>query len=494
MSAVMAATARFESRRLWPAAVLSLLATAVMLVASQKATPALAAPLLAAASVAVIAVTARRPSVGCALLVVGAALTSGLGRNTVLPALRTSEALTILVAAGMVIRQLGKEQRYTFFDVVVVTYSVGAVMVPAGYLWVTGTSASVDAWRTILAPLQFLLIYLIFSRAQLNRPEIGEILQLAMGASVIVAIVAMAQVADVPGVRSFIETYYSGTGEASQICTSGPCRATSLLEHWSGMGAFAVLHYTLALALCAYAAINFSGRFLSTVMALNAVGAFISGTQAAIIGLGLATLVIVLHSRRIPRQLLVMIAPLAFGLLLFWNQIQLRMEQQFVQAGTGQLLSSPESLDVRQRYWNEIFVPLLEQHLWFGTGSVVPAEVPQRLVNFVDNEYLGLGFRAGLVGELLLAMMLIGVVLVGWRRRRSLDTTQHAVSGAAAAFALVLAVIGTTAEYLTFAGVAQAFWMLVGIMGGWMLAGSPSSDVVLLGSREPKALRRRPFG
>src|SRR5205085_10040677 len=195
------------------------------------------ARLLAAPSVAVIAVTARRPSVGCALLVVGAALTSGLGRNTVLPALRTSEALTILVAAGMVIRQLGKEQRYTFFDVVVVTYSVGAVMVPAGYLWVTGTSASVDAWRTILAPLQFLLIYLIFSRAQLNRPEIGEILQLAMGASVIVAIVAMAQVADVPGVRSFIETYYSGTGEASQICTSGPCRATSLLEHWSGMGA-----------------------------------------------------------------------------------------------------------------------------------------------------------------------------------------------------------------------------------------------------------------
>jgi hypothetical protein len=358
-------------------------------------------------------------------------------------------------------------------------------------MWLTGTSASIDAWRTILAPLQFLLIYLIFSRARLDGVEVAEILRLAMFTSVVIAAVAMAQVADVPGVRSFIETFYSGNGEAANICNSGPCRATSLLEHYSGLGAFAVLHYTLALVLCAYAPAAFSGRWLTLVMALNAIAAFISGTQAAMLGLGLATIVCVVHARRLPRQLVLMMAPLALGLLLFWNQIQLRIEQQFSSGGVLQA-STPESLDVRARYWTEIFVPLLKEHLWFGTGSVIPAEVPQRLVNFVDNQYLGLGFRAGLVGELLLAVMLIGVVVTGWRYRRSGDALERAVGGAVAAFAVVLAVIGTTAEYLTFAGVAQAFWMLVGIMGGWKIASEAvPANLIVLGSSEPRKRRRR---
>jgi len=41
-----------------------------------------------------------------------------------------------------------------------------------------------------------------------------------------------------------------------------------------------------------------------------------------------------------------------------------------------------------------------------------------------------------------------------------------------------LAVMGTTAEYLTFAGVAQAFWMVVGLMG-WFLIHPVAQDVVI---------------
>jgi hypothetical protein len=491
MSTVVA-TAPLTTRPLRFGAAISLAVTAGLLLLTSRATPVEWFPLIVLAAAAVIAITVHRPAVGCALLVVGAALTAGLGRNTVVPALRTSEALTLLVAAGTVLREIGRRQRYSLFDVVVLIYALGAVLVPSGYMWVTGTSASVDAWRTILGPLQFLLIYFVFSRARLDGVEVAEILRLAMFTSVLIAVVAMAQVADVPGVRSFIETFYSGNGEAANICNSGPCRATSLLEHYSGLGAFAVLHYTLALVLCAYAPGAFSGRWLTLVMALNAVAAFISGTQAAMLGLGLATIVCVLHARRLPRQLVLMIAPLALGLLFFWNQIQLRIEQQFSGPGGVLQAGTPESLDVRARYWTEIFVPLLKEHLWFGTGSVIPAEVPERLVNFVDNQYLGLGFRAGLVGELLLALMLIGVVVAGWRYRRSDESLNRAVGGAVAAFAVVLAVIGTTAEYLTFAGVAQAFWMLVGIMAGWKITSQAEpANLIVLGSSEPKKRHRR---
>src|SRR5439155_12646113 len=115
---------------------------------------------------------------------------------------------------------------------------------------------------------------------ELGPDDWRTIVQMTLAASLVVSGLALLQVADVPLVRAFIERFYPGTGEAAQICSQGPCRATSLLEHWSGLGAYAVLHYTLALALCVYNRAAMAARWLVPVMAVNAMAAFVSGTQA----------------------------------------------------------------------------------------------------------------------------------------------------------------------------------------------------------------------
>src|SRR5207253_2725750 len=124
---------------------------------------------------------------------------------------------------------------------------------------------------------------------------------------------------------------------------------------------------------------------------------------------------------------------------------------------------------VRVRYWTEIFIPVYKDYAWLGSGGDVPPEVPPREISFVDNEYLGLGFRAGLVGIALLGSMLVTVGVNGWRSRYSPDPWRRAMGGVVLSYVCVLAVMGVTASYLTYGGVAQQFWMMIGLFGATLL-------------------------
>ena len=89
---------------------------------------------------------------------------------------------------------------------------------------------------------------------------------------------------------------------------------------------------------------------------------------------------------------------------------------------------------------------------------------------FVDNEYLGMMFRAGLVGIGLLAMALTAIGTAGVRARTHANPLVGAVGAAVLADVAVLAAMGLTAEYITFGGVSQAFWMTVGFLAQASLA------------------------
>ncbi|HEV1996861.1 MAG TPA: histidine kinase, partial [Candidatus Dormibacteraeota bacterium] len=92
-----------------------------------------------------------------------------------------------------------------------------------------------------------------------------------------------------------------------------------------------------------------------------------------------------------------------------------------------------------------------------------------RLVKFVDNEYLRMALRGGVIGVGLLLLMLTSIAATGWRQRHSSDPLTQAIGAMAFAYALVLAVMGSTAEYLTYAGVSQLFWMVAGVLGASVL-------------------------
>jgi O-antigen/teichoic acid export membrane protein len=485
-SATVVAPASSLRRNTWVPALPLVLGALVALALGAGWVPAVPV-LLALVGLGLVALTMWSPVAGLAILVLAVPLTTGLGRGTVVPLLRTSEAVTLAVMAGVLLREIPRRSRrpYSTLDLAVATFTLGAVIVPWLVLLVTKTPADLELARTVLAPAQYLVLYLLFSRVRLSLAGQRLLLNLTMATSIVVAVVAVAQLVDVAGFRDFLAGYYPLPTEG--ICFANVCRPTSLLEHWSSVGAFAVLNWSLALAIAATRQPGFSRRWLSVVMAVNLIGVLVSQTQATVIGLLLVTVLIIWYARRLPmRELRLPLAGLLLGLLVFAPQLTARVEQQLAGASTGNLVT-PESLQTRIGYWDLYFFPALAAHPWVGTGTVIPAEIPERRHKYVDNEYLRLGFRAGLVGEVLLITMFVVICRWAWRYRDSADPWRRMLGAAAFADTVLLAVIGATGEYLTFAGITQFFWMMVGLLAAIALAARrPERTVVVVGGESSR--------
>ncbi len=416
----------------------------------------------AVSAIALIGLVAWRPLVGVAVLVLAVPL-AGLGRGTIVPLLRVNELVALLVVAGVLLHQLPRRQRHRIsgIDLAVGGFVAGSILIPWMVLFLSHVELDVERWRIVLAPAQYLALYLVFSRTHLSERDLRLVLNVVMGTSVIIGLVAIAELANAPGVRDFVHTYFQPIPSSS----SGDIayRPTSLLEHYSAVGAFALLNFSMALALATIRHPAFSGTWLGLVMAINATTILASQTYATALGLGIAAVSIVWYGRRVPRQLVFTVAALVLGLLLFSAQVNARLEQQFPATTSG---LTPESLQTRITYWREFFIPALADHIRWGTGTAIPSEVPDELTGFVDNEYLQQGFRAGIPGILLLLGALITIGFAAWRRRASPDPWLRALGAMSLAAVVSLATVGTTAEYLTFAGVAQLFWMIVGLLSG----------------------------
>jgi hypothetical protein len=411
--------------------------------------------------------TVRWPAAGCALLAVGIPLSGGLSRGSVVPLLRLNEALLLLVVSALIVRELPRRHRVVFtkLDLVVLVFCLGGVLIPWAVISLQHAEAGVDEWRTVLAPVQYLLVYLVFSRVAFSSRELSTLLNLTMLASVIVALIALAEVANLPGVRLAILAYYPppapGPGETL-------FRPTSLLGHYSAVGAFGVINLVLALALAAARPQGFNGIWLGVVIALNAAATLATQTQAPIVVLPLAAVLVLVHLRRIPRQ--AWLAPLALlgGLVALWPSVQIRLQDQLGGGTPGPGVSGggilPASLQVRIGYWQDFFLPaLLNNGAWLGTGTLIPSEVPRPLVGFVDNGYLWMAFRAGALGVVLMIALLAAIAIVGWGLRKSPMPIHRALGATAMASVLSLALMELTSEYLTFTSVTQEFWMLVGL-------------------------------
>jgi hypothetical protein len=418
------------------------------------------------AGMAFVALTAWRPALGCALFVPLISLTTGLGRGTVIPVLRPNEAFLLMLLIGVVLHYLPRPRRrpITTLDLGIGTFVIGTVLIAGLVLLVTdpGELRNMDTVRSLVAPVQFLLVFLIFSRTDLSTPGVRAVLNLAMLASVVVGLLAIAEQVNLPGARDFVQTFYPPP--PTDYGTWDPAfRPTSTLGHFSAVGAFGTLNYTLALALATQRHPGFSRAWLCLVMIVNLAALVASLTLAPLLVLPLASGMVLLHGRRIPRELGVTVVALAAAFLLLWPFVSARGAEQGILANTGGGITIPNTFEIRMRFWQAFFIPALEDHMWFGTGTVIPSAVPTRLLGFVDNEYLRQGFRAGVVGIALLVLMLLTVGVVGWRARGSPDVTRRSLGGTVVALVVFFALVGMTAEYLFFGGVSQEYAILIGV-------------------------------
>lgn len=407
-------------------------------------------------------------------------LTAGLARGTIVPVLKPSEAILLVVLAGVVFHDLaiGRARSLTGLDVAVGGYAVGSVVIPWMVLTLTHYPADIDTWRTVLSPLLLLGVYYLFARTTLSTGTMRTFLKLAMLAGVIVSLVAAAELVNVPGIRAVVTANYPSPALAA-------FRPGSTLGHYSALGAFGLFTYIIALALATVRAPGYARWWLSAVMGIGLLGIIASETWAPLVAIPVATILILVYGRRVPRELVVTVIAGLIVAVVLWPLISARVDSQ--QLITAQGLALPESMQTRIRYWGEFIIPALTDNIWVGTGTVIPSTVPARLSTFVDNEYLWAAFRAGMTGVALLLAMLLAIMAAGWRLRSSLDLTHRAVGAAALAAAAVLLLLGTTAQYITFAGLSQEFAMLVGVLAAIRLRDARHPvPVVVISAAKPR--------
>jgi hypothetical protein len=406
-------------------------------------------------------------AVGCGLFIFSVPLTTGLGRGTLVPFLRPNEAILGALIAGMILyhlRRRGHPREVTTLDLAVASFTIGGVLIASLVLFLSHSPAMSDpeTVRTVLAPLQFLAVYLIFSRLNLSSRAVQTLLNLTMLASLIVGVVAIAELANLPGVRNAIAAYFPPTAPTipgwDQVY-----RPTSTVGHFSSVGAFATFNFILALALTTNRHPAFRRWWLMLVMTVNLLTVVASLTWAPLIALPPITAIVLWHARRVPRELGVMVLCLAVAFIVFWPYINARGNEQAV-TSSPQLLTIPWTFQFRIYYWESFFLPSLADHVWLGTGTVIPGDVPDRLTGFVDNEYLREAFRAGLAGLTLLLIMMATIARQGYRSRPNPDLMTRSLGGVALAMVAFFLLIGMTAEYLFFGGISQAFAMLLGLL------------------------------
>ena len=403
--------------------------------------------------------TARRPIVGCALLAVGVPLTTALGRDTVIPVLRPNEAILLLVLGGFALNYLWTRKTFPYIglDIAIAIFTVGCALIPWLVLLLGRSDMDFDTWRTVLSPLQFVMIYLCFAQLRLSDDQLSWLLNLTLGVSVIIGVIAIAELQDFPpGVSALAKTYFPPDHAFSIY--NPVYRPTSTLGTYGAVAAFATLNFVLALTLAGRKTSRLGDVWLTAVMVVNlgSLVASLTWAPAAALLLGAAT--VMWYLRYVPRQIWAGAAAAVVALVVLWPAVSSRIEQQQISLGTIQ------TVDQRFTEWQVFFLPALREHLWFGTGTVLPADVPQYLYDFVDTAYLRMGFRAGLLGLALLMGMLTVVSLSAWRCRESVDPWRRRLGAIALATVVTIIITGFTGEYLTYGGLSQYIAMMFGLL------------------------------
>src|SRR5207237_8739162 len=141
----------------------------------------------AGGALGLFALAVRRPGLACALLALAIPVSAGVPRGAVVPVLRVNEALLLVGVAGFVVRRFtgGKSLPYTLLDVVVLGFGLVNVLVPAAVIVLTRASATLDDWLVVLAPVQYLAVYLVYSRTDFDAADLRLFFNACMVASVL---------------------------------------------------------------------------------------------------------------------------------------------------------------------------------------------------------------------------------------------------------------------------------------------------------------------
>lgn len=424
--------------------------------------PLIAFGLVVGASFIIIALL--KPIVLCYLMIAVIAFASGVERGHLVPLLALNE-LSLLLSTGIaflvvIVRKhsyrAGPKEPTTAFIILF----IGSVFMPITIYLLQNTQLTVDGAFKIAAPLQFLLLFWLFSSVPEGESHRRGLVCWMLICGSIVAVVGLLQGAGVGFVTRLLDEWYPSRHGAMASYVG---RVTSLLGSWNALGIFLMVNFIVGWAVLPTYGRTIGRASIAVAMILSAVGLVATGSFAGALGVILGILLIEFLMRRTNR-----VAPLLFSSFILVIVVFLllqtilrplmsqRMNQQF---GHGEMV--PRTLLFRFEVWRDVFLPPICENFPWAVSPTVPDHYAWQ---FEESQYIMLLFRTGLLG-LLGHLAWIGITL-GWLKRllgRSENFSRVMVT-ATLALIIVLSISGLTNAVFTYSGAADFLWIMLALV------------------------------
>ena len=420
-------------------------------------------PLIAVGLIAVIAVAfavALNEMIGLALLAALAPATAGLARGIPIPGLRLSEAL--IGGVGVILLVSARRfVRWTPLDWLALLYALGTLCLGAWDLLSQGQRISQSELDTLLGPLQFLLLYRATAVTARTPERRRAALRLMLWASVPVAVLAIGQQFNFPGVRSLLVTL---TQNDVYSATNSTARVTGPFPLWHNLAGYLLLYlFTIAALLLRGVPDVMRRGFLIAIAVIDTIALIETLSLAPIIALVAGVAILGIYYKGVSRVMVGLAVVVVAGLLVFGARIDARFTQEYGRApGTQGSALVPQTIQYRFDLWSTELIPALKGHVTTGFGP----SLPPQFANFPYTEslYINLLYRGGVVLVAIFLALAFAMVAAGIRcpaRSRPAPTGagSHDRPGRGA-----LLVIGLIESYFTDDGPPQVLWMLLGLL------------------------------
>ncbi len=455
------------------------LLAAVAIVLAGPAAPVVPAVL---AGLVLVGLVAWKPEIGPLILLASTPLIVGLTRGSVLPVLRINEAILFAVAGGVGLRisiDLVQGRRFRLATPPDrLDWAIGAVVLAGSALplmvrFGRGLDISLDDITQAFIFAKFGLLYFVVRAVIRTQSHVRRALTVSIAASIPVALLALAQSMQVPGVAEFLgpwldqppEVYIGrGAGTIGNSIALGDVMAVhlaiammALLRHRD-----AVVHETRATQRRAL--------ILGVATAIFVIGALGSGQFSGFAAAGVAVVAAALAARR-PRLLLALPAATMIAGIGLWPVISRRLDGFNTSSGL------PQSWQARIDNLNEFFLPVLGRDFNWALGVRPDTSVdnPDEILGetFIESGFVWLVWVGGLV---LLAAFVFLMFTAGQRfltAARARDPWLGAVGAGGLAATGFIGLLTITDPHLTLRGIADVYFPLMAM--ALVAAAAPST-------------------
>lgn len=406
-----------------------------------------------------VLVTLNRPIYLCYMVLLATVFTSGMERGKLIPLLVPNEPVLILaiglaIPAIFTIHRSRNTTNSGLITTGIIVFSAGISIIPLLVYFVRGVGLTTSELFSLVAPLQYILVYLVFRYLPVNSTEVRSILRLMLISAAIVGIVGLLQAMRVGFVLDLLNKWYPSHHEEEALSYG---RVSSVLGAWNSLGTFLILNIIVLRAISIVRP-PLIGRLTFLIVGLSCVGCLLaSGSYASIVGLVVGLLLFEFFDPKGGTVIVFFFLSVPVLAFLLRDNILARFA---FQTRYGNLV--PQTLLFRFWLWKNVFWPVIQKNWLWGFHPIIPSTLAWQ---YAESQYITLWLRSGIFSLLAHLLWVSATLMWLYRNICTSDGLRRSLSISAFVIIVILSIMGLTNAVFNYSSVSEYLWIMIGLTG-----------------------------